>query len=164
MDGLPEGTRGKAVLAFVTGGLYVVLGCLQVVAGLGLAGDLERALLLGGGALDGLIMVVIGLVFVQGFRELRDGLHEGVAFVYVGILLSVFFLVVQLTQISASYIGAWTVGGDWEGYSALDTVSPFLYLSPLALIGLLAWRRSFTLNPHGVESPGGAGLINSEGD
>ena len=56
---------------------------------------------------------------------------------------------------AASYLGAWTVGGDWEGYSAIDTVSPFLYLSPLPLSGLLAWRGSFSLELRGP--PRGSG-------
>jgi hypothetical protein len=159
-----QGMRSKEVFAFVTGSLYVMFGALQVLAGMGLRGGWSEALLLGGGAIDGLIMVVMGMVFLQGHRELRSGLHEGVAFVYVGILLALFFLVVQVTQISASYVGAWTVGGDWEAYSAIDTVSPFLYLSPLSLSGLLAWRGGFTLNPHGVEAGGRAGLMNSQED
>jgi hypothetical protein len=142
--------RGKAVFSGIVGGLYVLFGALQVMGGIGLGGGWSRALLLGGGPIDGFIMVIIGLVFVQGNRELRSGLHEGVAFVYVGILLALFFLLVQLTQIAASYLGAWTVGGDWEGYSALDTVSPFLYLSILPLAGLIAWRGGFTLAPRGV--------------
>ncbi len=124
-----------------------MFGTLQLLAGSGLGDGWSRALLLGGGAMDGMVMLIIGLVFLQGHRELRAGLREGVAFVYVGILLATFFLLVQASQISASYMGAWTVGGDWEGYSAMDTISPFLYLSPLPLAGLLAWRGSFTLRP-----------------
>jgi hypothetical protein len=101
--------------------------------------------------MDGVVMLIIGLVFVQGHRELRRGLPEGVAFVYVGILIASFFLLVQVSQITASYLGEWTVGGEWEGYSAVVTVSPFLYLSPLPLAGLLAWRDSFTLELRGPD-------------
>ena len=159
MDGEREGSRTKAVFAFVTGALYVLFGALQLVTDLGIDGDWSRALLLGGAAMDGAVMVIIGLVFYQGHREMRSGMPEGVAFVYVGILLAVFFLLVQVFQVSASYLGAWTVGGDWEGYSAMDTVSPFLYLSPLPLAGLLAWRGSFTLRPR--RGPGGSGSVDN---
>jgi hypothetical protein len=154
--------RTKAVFSFLVGALYVLFGALQVAAGLGLGDGWSRALFLGGGAMDGAVMVVIGLVFLQGHRELRAGLREGVAFVYVGILLAAFFLIVQASQISASYLGAWTVGGEWEGYSALDTVSPFLYLSPLPLAGLLAWRGGFTLRPRGVPGTFGSALNNDK--
>jgi hypothetical protein len=143
----------RTVFAFVQGALYVLFGALQVVAGLGMGGGWSEALLLGGGAIDGVIMVIIGLVFIQGHRELLAGLHEGVAFVYVGILLALFFLVVQITQITASYMGAWTVGGEWEGYSARDSISPFLYLALPSLGALWAWRGGFTLMPSG--GPGG---------
>ena len=149
------GMRARTALSFVAGALYVLFGGLQMVAAIGVGGGWSRALLLGGGTMDGAVMVIIGLVFVQGHRELRSGLPEGVAFVYVGILLASFFLLVQVSQIVASYLGAWTVGGDWEGYLAIDTVSPFLYLSPLPLSGLLAWRGSFTLDLRGP--PRGSG-------
>lgn len=147
MDGNGDGTRAKATFAFVAAALYLLFGTLQLVTGLGLGDGWSRALLLGGAAMDGTVMLIIGLVFLQGHKELRSGLPEGVAFVHVGILLAAFFLLVQASQISVSYMGAWTVGGDWEGYSAIDTVSPFLYLSPLPLAGMLVWRRSFTLRP-----------------
>ncbi len=156
------GTRGRSALSFAAGALYIMFGGLQMVAGLGLGDGWSRALLLGGGAMDGGVMVIIGLVFVQGHRELRAGLPEGVAFVYVGILLASFFLLVQVSQITASYLGSWTVGGDWEDYSAVDTVSPFLYLSPLPLAGLLAWRGSFTLELRGVPLGSGNSLNNDK--
>ena len=144
---------GKAIFSGIAGGMYVLFGLLQVAAGFGLGDGWSDALLLVGGAIDGVIMVIIGLVFVEGNRELRSGLYEGVAFFYVGVLLALFFLFVQLTQISVSYLGAWTVGGEWEDYSAIDTVAPFLYLSVLPIVGLLVWRKGFTLAPRGV--PGG---------
>ena len=157
------GTRSRSILAFVAGALYVMFGVLQLAADLGLGGGWSRALLLGGASMDGAVMVIIGLVFLQGHQELRSGKSEGVAFVYVGILLAAFFLLVQVSQISASYLGAWTVGGDWEGYSALDTISPFLYLSPLPMTGLMAWRRSFTLSLR-AGTAAGQGLNNQNGD
>ena len=156
-----EGNRTTAVFAFVTGAIYLMFGILQLLAGVSPDDGWSRALFLGGGAMDGAVMAIIGLMFLQGHRELRSGLHEGVAFVYVGILLAVFFLLVQVFQISASYLGAWTVGGDWEDYSALDTISPFLYLSLLPLAGLMAWRSSFTLRPRTL--PGGFDNKNNEG-
>ncbi len=144
--------------------LYLLFGALQLVAGLGLGGGWSRALLLGGAAMDGMVMLIIGLVFLQGHRELRSGLREGVAFLYVGVLLAAFFLLVQASQISASYLGAWTVGGDWESYSAMDTISPFLYLSPLPLVGLMAWRGSFTLRPRRSREGRGSDFITEQED
>jgi hypothetical protein len=164
VEGDGRGTWSKTVFAFTVGALYVLFGGLQLVEGLGLGDGWSRALLLGGGAMDGAVMVIIGLVFLQGHRELRSGVREGVAFVYVGILLAAFFLLVQVSQVSASYLGAWTVGGEWEGYSAIDTVSPFLYLSPLPVAGLLVWRGGFTLRPKGSPGGNGVGLIKLKED
>lgn len=150
MVDVDRGMRAKAAFALGTGTLYVVLGALQVLAGLGLRGWLAEMLLLNGGAMDGVVLVIVGAVLLQGHRELSAGMPEGVAFVYMGILLAVFFLVVELSRIGASYLGAWSIGGDWAGYTAWDTISPALYLSPLPLVGLGAWRGAFTLAPRGV--------------
>jgi hypothetical protein len=163
MTGTDGTMMTRAVFAGVTGVLYVVLGSLQVLAGLGLRGEWSEALYLNGGAMDGYVLIVVGSVLVQGYRELRQGLHEGVAFLYIGILLALFFAIVELSSIGASYMGAWTIGGDFAGYSALDVLSPALYLSPLPLAGLLVWRRGFTLHPRGVQGGGTKDLNNVNG-
>ncbi len=163
MTGRDRTMMTKALFAGITGVLYIVLGSLQVLAGLGLGGEWSEMLSLNGGAMDGFVLVVVGAVMVQGYRELRGGLHEGVAFVYIGILIALFFAIVELSSIGASYIGAWTIGGDYAGYSALDTLSPALYLAPLPLAGLVAWRRGFTLHPQGVQGRGIKDLNNVNG-
>ena len=163
MTGTERTMLTKAVFAGITGTLYVVLGSLQVLAGLGLRGEWSEALYLNGGAMDGFVLIVVGAVMIQGYRELRQGLHEGVAFVYIGILLALFFAIVELSSMGASYLGAWTIGGDYAEYSALDVLSPALYLSPLPLAGLLVWRRGFTLHPQGVQGGGTKDLKNVNG-
>ena len=163
MTGTDRTMRTKAIFAGVTGVMYVVLGSLQVMAGLGLRGDWSETLYLNGGAMDGFVLIVVGTIMIQGYRELWQGLHEGVAFVYIGILMALFFAIVELSSIGASYLGAWSIGGDYAGYSALDTLSPALYLSPLPLAGLLVWRRGFTLHPHGVQNRGTKDLNNVNG-
>lgn len=163
MTGSDRTMMTKAVFAGVTGALYIVMGSLQMMAGLGLRGDWSEALYLNGGAMDGFVLIVVGSVLVQGYRELRQGLHEGVAFVYIGILLALFFAIVEISSIGASYVGAWTVGGDFAGYSVLDTLSPALYLSPLPIAGLIVWRRGFTLHPQGVQGNGIKDLNNVNG-
>jgi hypothetical protein len=146
-------TRSKEMFALVAGILYVVMGLLEVVTGLGLGGRWSEVLLLGGGAPDGLALLLVGAVFVQGNRELSRGLTEGVAFVYMGIVLALFFSVLDLAEIGASYVGALLIGGDYAGYSALLSVTPALYLAPLALLGLWQWRGGFTLIPFGNARP-----------
>jgi len=153
----------KAVFAGITGVLYIVLGSLQVIAGLRLGGDWSEMLHLSGGAMDGFVLIVVGAVMIQGHRELRRGLHEGVAFVYIGILMALFFATVEISSIGASYIGAWAIGGDYAGYNALDTLSPALYLALLPLAGLIIWRRGFTLHPRGVQGRGIKDLNNVNG-
>jgi hypothetical protein len=68
----------------------------------------------------------------------------------MGILIALFFMIIELAEVGASYVGALTLGGDYAGYTPIDTITPALYLSPLSLAGLWAWRRGFTLKPRGV--------------
>ncbi len=155
MGGKASEVRAKAVFSLVAGVLYLAFGTLQLVAGLGLRGRWSELLLLAGGAPDGVVLILVGIVFLQGHRELSRDLREGVAFVYMGILLAVFFMLLDMAEIGASYVGALVVGGDYAGYTPLDTITPALCLSPIALAGLWVWRRGFTLNPRGV--PGSVG-------
>ena len=141
------------MFTLTAGVLYVVLGGLEVVSGLGFDGRWSEVLLLGGGVPDGLALVLVGAVLVQGYRELSRGLTEGVAFVYMGILLALFFAILDLAEIGASYVGALLIGGDYAGYSAVTSVTPALYLAPLALLGLWRWRSGFTLIPYGNSKP-----------
>ena len=151
----------KELFSLMTGTIYVVLGGLQIAAGAGLSGRWSELLLLGGGVTDGLILILIGAVLLQGQRELGQGQREGVAFLYMGIALALFFLFLELAEIGASYLGLALIGGpDYEGYNPIETMTPALYLSPLALLGLYAWRSGFTLVPKGVPGNGVKALNN----
>jgi hypothetical protein len=154
--------RAKAAFSLVAGALHLVLGALQLAAGLGLRGRWSEVLLLAGGVPAGLVLLLVGAVFLQGHRELSRDLREGVAFVYMGILIALFFTLLELAEIGASYLGALTLGGDYAGYSPLDTITPVLYLSPLTLAGLWTWRGGFTLTPRGVREGQGERVNNAK--
>ena len=151
MEHMEPEVRAKAVFSLVTGMLYLVLGALQLAVGMGLRGRWSELLLLAGGVPDGLVLMLVGAVFLQGHRELSRDLREGVAFVYMGILIALFFTIIELAEIGASYVGVLTLGGDYTGYTPIDTISPALYLSPISAAGLWVWRKGFTLTPRGVQ-------------
>lgn len=152
----------KTAFALVAGVLYVVAGGFQLVARLGAGGRWSEALLLGGGAIDALVLVIVGLVLLTGHRELRHGMVEGVAFVYMGILLALVFAFVDLARIWATWLGGAVLGDGPSAEGLASMVSPAIYLSPMPLAGLLAWRSSFTLVPKGTPDEIGKVLKNDK--
>jgi hypothetical protein len=151
MDGTDATARAKASYSLLVGAIYMVFGGLQVGVSLGLPGRWADVLLLGGGFPDGLVLVLVGAVFLKGERELSQGLREGVAFVYMGIALALFFAFLEVAEIGASLMGSALIGGgDYAGYDAWSTMNPALTLSPIPIAGLWAWRKGFSLLPRGV--------------
>lgn len=137
--------RGRCLFSLLAGALYIVFGVLQVVSGAGGAGRWSELLLIGDDPIGGVMLVLVGLVFIQGYRELGRGLREGVAFVYIGIVLANLFAFIQLMEMGTNALGAGALGGDkYAGWSPVDDVAPALYLGVLSVAGLVRWRRSFT--------------------
>ncbi len=142
-----EHHRNHRRFALSAGALYIALGIMQIVAGLGTSGRWSQLLYMEGGPVGGMALVLAGVVFLQGWRELKMGLREGVAFVYVGIVLALFFGGIELLRMGVNALGHLALGGEeYAGWSLLDDLTPALYLSVLPLAGLIAWRKSFDLN------------------
>ena len=86
------------------------------------------------------------LIFFYGVKELNDGLREGVAYIYVGIFLSLGFLVLYLLVMGADMLSAYGLNNqNFIGWTPIDNLKPGLYLAILPLIGFLIWRHKFTL-------------------
>jgi hypothetical protein len=152
----------KLAFSAVAGSVYSVLGALQLIAGLGLRGRWSELLLLGGSPMEGFVIALVGVVFLQGAREMRSGIREGAAFMYMGILLALFLLLLELAEAGASYLGEALIGGDYAGYSLTEGASPALYLAPFPIAGWWHWRSAFTLVPRGGPSSVVKGLNNSK--
>lgn len=138
--------KGKMVFGSIVGSLYIIFGVLQIVVWFGLETEISEVLFIAPDIFGGFVLIVIGAVFLYGFKELNVGINEGVAFVYFGILLSLVFAVVYLLIMGADALGAYALGmEDFEGWTPLDDVKPGLYLGILSLLGYLVWRDKFTL-------------------
>jgi len=138
--------KGKMVFGSIVGSIYIIFGLLQIVVGLGLESEITDILFITPDIFGGFVLLVVGAVFLYGFKELNAGINEGVAFVYFGILLSLVFAVVYLLIMGADALGAYGLGmEDFEGWMPLDDVKPGLYLGFLSLVGYFVWRDKFTL-------------------
>ncbi|NLE27578.1 MAG: hypothetical protein GX625_20040 [Clostridiaceae bacterium] len=132
----------KVLFGAVLGVLYVAFGLLQfILAAFGPVESLE-ALLIPGDIFSGFVLLVIGTVLLTGARKLSGGAADGMPFIYVGILLSVGFGLVELLALCALGADAYLVG-EWADWSVMDTITPLLYLAVLGVLGFLAWGREF---------------------
>jgi hypothetical protein len=142
-----EQYRDRSRFGLVAAVVYMAMGALQIAAGVGAGGRWSQLILVEGGPVGGLALVLVGVVFLQGRREIEQGLREGVAFVYVGIVLALFFGGIELARMGANAMGSFAIGGEaYADWSPIEDLSPALYLSALAFVGLILWRRSFDLN------------------
>ena len=90
--------------------------------------------------------MVIGTVFLYGLKEMLQGINAGVSFVYVGILMSLVFMMVYLLIMGGNLLDSFIVPDDYEGWNVMETFRPGIYLGSLSLAGILYWRDRFSLN------------------
>ncbi len=141
---------GRSLFALVTAVAYILFGALEVAAAIADRDGRALPAALGRDPVAGVVLVLVGLVLLQGHRELGRGQREGVGFVYAGIGLGLFFGAIALARLGADALGHAVIGGpDYEAWSPADDLVPSLYLAVLPLAGALAWRRSFTLRERG---------------
>jgi hypothetical protein len=95
-----------------------------------------------------LILVLIGSVFIYGLMEMRNGLDEGIAYVYVGILISLLFAMVYVLVIAGNWMEMYLLNvPQISGWDILYDLRPAIYLGILPLCGYLIWKKEFrTMN------------------
>ncbi len=115
--------------------------------GLNLSSEFTDALFIPNDIIGGLILVLIGIIFFIGVKELISEINDGVAYIYFGIFLALIFVIIYLLIIVANAIEAYViVSDDFSTWTPLDDLKPGLYLGLLPFIGLIVWKSRFTLN------------------
>jgi hypothetical protein len=136
----------KMVFGLMVGILYMLFGMLQFIVGIGFNSKVTTAMFIRGDIIGGLILVLFGIVFIFGYRELRRGISEGVAYIYIGIFLALIFLLIYLLMIVANALEAYLIlSEEFSGWTPLDDLNPGIYLGIISLIGFIIWRNKFSL-------------------
>ena len=130
----------KGVFAAVMGAFYLGFGILEICSTIfpGLAA-LE---VVPADILSGFVLCVIGLVFLAGVQGLRAGTPGAVAYLFVGLLLSLSFGLVALLAIGAGWLET-ALFGDLSEWSGAEMAAPMLYLALGSVAGYAAWGREF---------------------
>ncbi|NPE29171.1 hypothetical protein HNV12_14665 [Methanococcoides sp. SA1] len=124
--------------------LYLIFGIVQIAAGLGINVGTENSAIISSGIIGGAVLLIIGTIFLFGFKDLNSGSRDGVAYVYVGIIISLIFLTVYLLTMTASGISAYLLmSEDFEGWVPMDDMRPGLFLGIISLVGYILWKKDF---------------------
>jgi hypothetical protein len=130
----------------VLGLLFLLFGILQLIVSIGSISSLQSSLYIPNDIIGSFILILTGIIFLYGIFELNKGIREGVAFVYVGIIFSLFFLGIYLLSMLLNGIQAYLLmNSDFEGWSPLDDLRPGIYLGLISIIVLIKWREKISI-------------------
>lgn len=142
--------KNKALTYFTLlwGIIYLAAGLLQVLKGAKLLpDDLISANLFPPEIAGGLVLTVIGAVYLYGTIEFSKGSFEGRAYAYVGIILSMLFGVLYFLTFTADLINAWVLSAEgFEQWTPLADFKLALYLGLLSLAVYTRWENKFRLH------------------
>lgn len=130
----------KGVFAAVMGALYLLCGILGI--GSWIFPGLAAMEFVPADVLGGFVLCVIGLVFLAGVPGLRSGTPGAIAFLFVGLLLSLAFGLVAFLAIGAGWLET-ALFGDLSEWSVTEIAVPMLYLALVSITGYAAWGREF---------------------
>lgn len=134
-----------AVYSFVIGILYAVFGILEILVGggdfVGTGVSLIQPIELAGvnvvppDVFGGIMLIIIGAVYLTGVRQQARGKREGLSFLLVGSLLAAIFFGVYIVIMLANGVGYVFQFEDWLEWIWLDDLRPGIWLFLLALPG-----------------------------
>ncbi len=132
------------IFALLISLLYIFLGSMHIAEGMGADTGLAAVLFVSADMLGGLCLLVIGVVFFYGFRELNSGIEEGIAFVYVGMIMSLVFMLVYALVGAGTLMDSFLLPEDYTGWHISDQLRPGAYLGIPVLVAFLVWKDRFT--------------------
>jgi hypothetical protein len=150
-------TRIPMVFSMITGSLYILLGLLQLLAGVAkiLMGPDVRIPLTGilfvpADVIGSFVLLLIGTVFIYGVMEMRSGIYEGVSYAYVGILIALIFAAIYMLVSTGNMLEAYLLKNkDFIDWTPLSDLRPGIYLAILPLFAFFKWKDMFEPVPEG---------------
>ncbi|GAA5263270.1 hypothetical protein [Methanocalculus sp.] len=135
----------KQLFAGFLGLLYLTTGLAAFIALISPEIELFALLGISGDPAMGFISIIIGLTLIFGYRELSKGIHEGVAYLHVGIALALVFGLIWLLSTGAGFATLAIFEGEEITFEMIrEAIVPQLYLAVIALFGFIVWGREFS--------------------
>lgn len=130
----------KVIFSGIMGALYFVFGVFQILSGI--FPGLAAMEVIPPDILGGFVLCIIGLVFLAGAQGLQSGTPGAIAFLFVGLLLSLVFGLVAFLAIGAGWLET-SLFGDMAEWSLAEMAMPMLYLALGSIAGYATWGREF---------------------
>jgi hypothetical protein len=134
-----------AVYSSVIGILYAIFGVLEILVGwgdfVGAEASIISPLEVAGvnvvppDVFGGIMLIIIGAVYLTGVKQQAKGEREGLSFLLVGSLLAAIFFGVYVVIMLANGVGYLFQFEDWLEWIWLDDLRPAIWLFLLALPG-----------------------------
>jgi hypothetical protein len=134
-----------AVYSAIIGILYAIFGVLEILVGwgdfVGAEASIISPLEVAGvnvvpfDVFGGIMLIIIGAVYLIGVKQQAKGEREGLSFLLVGSLLAAIFFGVYLVIMLANGVGYLFQFEDWLEWIWLDDLRPGIWLFLLALPG-----------------------------
>jgi hypothetical protein len=135
-----------AVYSFFMGIIYAIFGILEILIGwgefVGTGVPLIQPIELAGinlvplDVFGGIMLTIIGAVYLAGVRQQARGERQGLSFLLVGSLLAAIFFGVYMVIMLANGVGYMFQFEDWMNWIWLDDLRPGIWLFLLALPGV----------------------------
>ncbi|MFO7836722.1 MAG: hypothetical protein R6V83_08710 [Candidatus Thorarchaeota archaeon] len=133
-------------LSSLSGGVYTAVGVLILLSTVGIVPFAVGS----GDILTGLMILVVGAVFLEGVKNLRDTVSEAAPFLIVGILLSSIVAGLQVAILLSNALG-WIIGlEEWTEWNIASDLTPAIWLFPVAIPLLVAMH---PFSKHVVRKP-----------
>lgn len=138
----------KYLVAALFGILYLIFGVTELISGLvpGIA-DLTAPFMIPADIIGGLVLCVVGAVYLSALQRFSTGSGNGPAYLYVAMALSAIFGAVSLLSLAAQGTNLILFGD--ESWSPITLLVPMVYLAIVPALGLSRWGQRFTGNLSG---------------
>ncbi|MBC7085859.1 MAG: hypothetical protein H5T43_05795 [Methanomethylovorans sp.] len=146
--------RKKMLFAALSGVVYLSAGVIQFILSLynmsgitylsSFVNSISAFLFVPSDFIGSLILILIGTIFLYGLMEHKRGFNESIAYVYVGILISLIFMSVYLLVMTGNWLESyWLKDFEMNGRSIADDIRPAIYLGLLPLGAYFIWKNDF---------------------
>lgn len=133
----------KYLIAALFGILYLVFGVTELISALVPAiANLTAAVMIPADIIGGLVLCVVGAVYLAALQRFTTGSGTGPAYLYVAMALSAIFGAVALLSLAAQGTDLILFGD--EPWSPVTLLVPMVYLAIVPALGLSRWGRRFT--------------------
>ena len=132
----PEKMHSIALISLVVGVPYLIVGLAQFVL------SLTGPHIIPGDPIGGLVLALIGTIFLYGAKDFLNDVTDGISFYYMGIILSLIFSVLFILILIADWAEFLLGNEDFLDWSPWEDVVPGIYLVIFPLLFYVHLRKN----------------------